>query len=376
MRIPPGLRVFLVADPVDLRASFYRLASHVRGTLGMDPQTLGHLYVFLGKRGSLVKIPDCKEERAVIGRETSWRLEYTTKSEVVVTHRLTRACHSHHGGPLTPAAPPKPVDKGHLGFDLAARAIVLRFGHNLPIHRLVEMFNDEGLPISEEILHTLFDTTSERVNPVIEALVARVRAAALLNLDDTPVLIVDQKQATRRRGRIWLALGDGRWAWFFSTQTWKESEAEARLGKITGTLQGDGYTGFKKLAKKNGIALAGCMAHLRRKLRKAMLAHDPRATEAMALLHALYRVEELAKLQGLDADGVLALRKERSVPMMNALERWAREVAPTIESGSPLGQAWTYLDNPLPHLRQFLLDGRVSIDNNAAERGLRRITTA
>jgi transposase len=56
MLISPGLRLFLVADPVDLRGSFYRLASYVRGTLDLDPQAPGHLYVFLGKRGSLVKI--------------------------------------------------------------------------------------------------------------------------------------------------------------------------------------------------------------------------------------------------------------------------------------------------------------------------------
>lgn len=56
MLMSPGVRVFLVADPVDLRGSFYRLAAHVRGSLGMDPQTPGHLYVFLGKRGSLIKI--------------------------------------------------------------------------------------------------------------------------------------------------------------------------------------------------------------------------------------------------------------------------------------------------------------------------------
>lgn len=55
MLMPIGVRIFLAIEPVDLRASFYRLASHVRGALGHDPQA-GHLYVFLGKGGSLVKI--------------------------------------------------------------------------------------------------------------------------------------------------------------------------------------------------------------------------------------------------------------------------------------------------------------------------------
>ena len=55
MLMPMGVRVFLVVEPVDLRGSFYRLAAHVRGLLGEDPQE-GSLYVFLGKRGSLVKV--------------------------------------------------------------------------------------------------------------------------------------------------------------------------------------------------------------------------------------------------------------------------------------------------------------------------------
>jgi transposase len=55
MLMPPAVRVFLVLDPVDLRASFYRLAAHVRGVLDGDPQS-GHLFVFLGKRGSLLKV--------------------------------------------------------------------------------------------------------------------------------------------------------------------------------------------------------------------------------------------------------------------------------------------------------------------------------
>ena len=55
MLMPPGVRVFIAAEPVDLRASFYRLASHVRSTLDADPQS-GHLYLFVGKGRNLVKI--------------------------------------------------------------------------------------------------------------------------------------------------------------------------------------------------------------------------------------------------------------------------------------------------------------------------------
>lgn len=55
MLMPLGVKVFLAAEPVDLRASFYSLAARVRGPLAADPQS-GHLYLFMGKGRNLVKV--------------------------------------------------------------------------------------------------------------------------------------------------------------------------------------------------------------------------------------------------------------------------------------------------------------------------------
>ena len=53
--MPIGVKVFLAVEPVDLRASFYRLAAYVRAADGRDPQD-GHLYAFVGKGKNLVKV--------------------------------------------------------------------------------------------------------------------------------------------------------------------------------------------------------------------------------------------------------------------------------------------------------------------------------
>ena len=55
MLMPIGVKVFLATKPIDLRASFYRLAAYVRATHGGNPQD-GHLYVFVGRGKNLVKI--------------------------------------------------------------------------------------------------------------------------------------------------------------------------------------------------------------------------------------------------------------------------------------------------------------------------------
>jgi len=318
---------------------------------------------------------ECELLLEIIRYETSWRLEHTTKTEVVVTRIPVAACPSHHGGPVTLPVPPKPVDGGRLGFSLAARLLWLRTTHNLPVRRIAEMLGADNVPVSESMIHTLICTTGERAKPLVEAIQAEVQRATLVNLDDTPTDVHEgHRERKRRKARVWLALGDEKFAYFFATKTWKAKEAEEALGPITGVLQGDGYAGFPKYAKSHGLTLAGCMAHLRRKMQKAFDARDPRATLPMALIHGLYNVEKLARMQGVDADGRLALRQERSVPIMKVLIAWAEKVEPTIETGSPLGKAWTYLSNQLEPLQAYLSDGNISIDNNAVERGLRRHT--
>lgn len=55
LSLPPSVRVFLAVQPVDMRKSFDALALLVEHTLGHDPLS-GHLFVFVGKRGHVVRI--------------------------------------------------------------------------------------------------------------------------------------------------------------------------------------------------------------------------------------------------------------------------------------------------------------------------------
>ena len=53
--VPQGVRVWLAARPVDMRKGFDGLAAVVQQQLRLDPFA-GHLFVFRGRRGDLVKI--------------------------------------------------------------------------------------------------------------------------------------------------------------------------------------------------------------------------------------------------------------------------------------------------------------------------------
>ena len=53
--VPAGARVWLAAGTTDMRKGFATLAAQAEGTLKEDPYA-GHLFVFRGRRGDLIKV--------------------------------------------------------------------------------------------------------------------------------------------------------------------------------------------------------------------------------------------------------------------------------------------------------------------------------
>ena len=53
--VPAGTRVWLAAGVTDMRKGFASLAALAEGVLRLDPYS-GHLFVYRGRRGDLIKI--------------------------------------------------------------------------------------------------------------------------------------------------------------------------------------------------------------------------------------------------------------------------------------------------------------------------------
>ena len=52
---PPTVKIFLGADPTDMRKGFDSLAHLVESSMALDPLS-GHLFVFRSRRGDRIKI--------------------------------------------------------------------------------------------------------------------------------------------------------------------------------------------------------------------------------------------------------------------------------------------------------------------------------
>ncbi|MGH8700353.1 MAG: IS66 family transposase, partial [Burkholderiales bacterium] len=159
---------------------------------------------------------------------------------------------------------------------------------------------------------------------------------------------------------------------------------EKHLAHYSGIMQADAYAGFNALyvmpkacfqhdgRKPGPIIEAACWAHGRRKLFElAELQKAPIAIEAVRRIDALFAIER--DINGLSPDRRVAVRAERSKPLVDDLEKWLRQERRKLSSKSVLAKAIDYSLKRWIALTRFLDDGRICMSNNAAERALRGI---
>ena len=113
-------------------------------------------------------------------------------------------------------------------------------------------------------------------------------------------------------------------------------------------------------------------AHARRKYFDVHTAlKSPLAAEALDRIGKLYQIER--EIYGRSPEERLAARQAHAVPVLNALHAWMIEKASQVDPKSPLMEALNYSLNRWESLCRYTRDGRLSLDNNSAERSIRGV---
>lgn len=335
--------------------------------------------------------PECGGTLRLIGEDVSEILELiSAKLKVIETARLKKSCRRCEKITQLPA-PSRPIPRSMVGPGLLAYVLVSKFDDHLPLYRQNEIFARMGANIPAS---TLIDWCGQGVR-VLEPLVERIRANILasdrLHADDTPVRVLDPSKRIDgigkgvKESRIWTYVRDDRpWgstappgaAYFFSVDR-KGEHPQRHLAGFSGILQADAYSGFKALyaldaSGKPRIHEAACWAHLRRDFfdvhtaTKSEIAH-----EALDRIGDLYDIER--QINGQPRDARLAIRQTETRPKVEAFKAWSEAQLARIPGKSDLAKAFRYALNRWGAFTLFLDDGRVAIDNNAAERAIKPI---
>jgi transposase len=325
--------------------------------------------------------PACGNERKRIGAEISEQLEYFPASFKVLKHVRHKyacpKCDQDGYNPNIEAAkkPPQPIDKGLPGPSLLAYVAVSKLGDHLPLYRLENIFARQKVHVARSTMCAWMQCAGELVRPLVELMTERVRRSRAIHTDDTPVPIQSPGAKQCRKGRIWCYLGDAANPYVVYEYTPSRSrDGPAKwLHGFTGYLQADAYGGYDGIFHSQGVTEVACWAHARRKFYDAQDSDGKRAAQMLALVGELYAVEREAKEQSLDEPATLAVRQQRSVPVLARIKAWLAAEKEVVLPRSPMGLAIQYAQNQWKALNSYVTQGFLAIDNNASERALKRV---
>ena len=324
--------------------------------------------------------PDCGGELKHLGEDVSEMLEIEPlRFKVIRQVRPKLACAGCERI-VQAEAPSRPIARGIAGPGLLAHVLVSKYGDHLPLYRQSEIYAREGVELDRSTLADWVCETSALLEPLVEALRRHVMAAEKLHADDTPVPVLAPGNGKTKTGRLWTYVRDDRPAgdrtppavWFAYTPDRKGEHPKAHLSKFQGTLQADGYAGFEQIYEGGHIQEAACWAHVRRKFYDLEQAHkSPVAKEALGRIGALYAVE--SDIHGRAPEERREIRNIRSRPLLESLKQWLEETLGRLSKKSDTAIAVRYALGRWDALMRYCDDGRLEIDNNAAERALRAV---
>ena len=341
------------------------------------PQSLERRRVVFDLAAYERQCPECQGELHHIGEEISEQLEYVPASLHVVQQACQKYACPKGCTVITAAKPPAPVEKGMAGPGLLAHVAVSKYGDHLPLHRQESIFARQGVELSRQTMCDWMRQCAELVSPLVGLMKERVLSSKVVQTDDTPVPVLDPELPRTRTGRIWTYVGDA----FHPYTVYDYTPDRCRDGPdeflkdFHGYLQADAYSGYDQIYKEpaRGITEVACMAHARRKYFEAQSSDIMRSIVMLAYFHLLYDVEREAREKQLDAAGRLALRRERSQPMLDDIKAYLERERPQVMPKSPIGQAMAYTLSNWEALVRYAKDGDLEIDNNGAERSLRGV---
>ncbi len=323
--------------------------------------------------------PCCRNGLHRIGEDVSERLDIVpAQLRVIVVRRPKYACRACEDVIVQAPAPARLIEGGLPTEATVAQVLVSKYADHLPLYRQAQIYARQGINLDRSTLADWVGRAAWHLRPVHERLLAKLKSSPKLFADETTAPVLDPGRGKTKTGQLWAYARDDRpWqeadppgvAYVYAPDR-KAERPIAHLAGFTGILQVDGYGGYRVLADRNGVTLAFCWAHLRRRFYELSAAGPtPIASEALRRISELYRIED--DIRGRSAEQRRATRQDKSRPIVAELEPWLREKLGLISQKTKLAEAIRYALSRWEGLSRFLDDGRIEIDSNTVERSIR-----
>lgn len=324
----------------------------------------------------------CGKTLRRMGEDVSEQLDYVPGYFQVIRHiRPKLACSACEQIVQAPA-PSRPLERGLPTAGLLAQVISAKYADHCPLYRQEGIYRRAGVELPRTLLASWVGQASMLLDPLVQTLGRYVMAADKLHADDTTVPVLEPGRGKTRKGRLWTYVRDHRpcgsrdppaVVYRYSADR-KSEHPQAHLKHFAGILQADGYSGFGALyeREKHPLLEAACWAHARRKVYDVYVAqHSDKALEVIQRIGQLYAIER--QIRGHSPPERRKQRQERAAPILHDLHEYLITMQQDLSAKAPLMGAIQYALTRWVALTRYVDDGRIEIDNNAAERSIRAL---
>jgi len=166
-----------------------------------------------------------------------------------------------------------------------------------------------GIQVSRTSLTNWTSRAIDLLEPIVDAQCHHLLQSKVLAMDETPIKAGKQKKGKMRQAYLWPMYGEDDEIVFRYAQSRAHRYVRDWLKDYSGTLLSDGYKAYSAYARQNDqVTHAQCWSHCRRKFEQAKESEPEASTEALALIGAMYRHEQIIRDQQLTGAAKLAYR--------------------------------------------------------------------
>lgn len=258
-----------------------------------------------------------------------------------------------------------------------AFVIVEKYQYGLPLNRQETMWRMADLHISRQTMANWVILASDMwLRKIYDRMHFYLIQRDIIMADESGLQVLHEKdRPATSKSFMWLyRSGTGPPIVLFEyRQTREAKHPEKFLSGFSGYLCTDGYVAYYSLP---AVINVSCFAHGRRGFYDAFMALPKKARAKSSAsyqgLHFCDRLFDVERsIRSLEPQDRYKERLAKSQPILNEFKTWLDLMRPKAEDKSYLGKAVKYCLNQWDTLCNFMLDGRLEIDNNASERCIR-----
>ena len=290
-------------------------------------------------------------------------------------------CNKDFPAPLPAGVGPDPYAPSAV-----ALIVLLKYGFGLPYYRQESLFKCLSTPIAVSTQYELAADAEYRLRPLYNRLLHWAAQGQLAYFDDTSMKILrfERNNKDSRTGLFTTGVvsesSDFKVALLFTGR----NHAGENMKKLDDRREPDLPAmirmsdalsrNFSELEDDDDV-VACCMAHGRRNFVPLIDQFPEECRHLLESIGKVYHHDKLCKEGGMNDDERLEFHKAQSGPIMDSLKEWLLETKSkkVAEPNSKFGKAMQYLLNHWDGLTLFLRVAGAPLDNNTAERCLKKV---